>query len=83
MFTCCTHEPSGTTVHLHSVDPRKLCVCVKYYIVHMYSMLYCTYGGTANFLVLEPTALIYIYIYMYIYQKNGAVTRINVVLEML
>ena len=64
MFTCCTHEPSGTIVHLHSVDPRKLCVCVKYYIVHMYSMLYCTYGSTANFLVLEPTALIYIYIYI-------------------
>ena len=42
----------------------------------MYSMPYYTYGSTANFLVLGPTALIYIYIY----QKNGAVTRINVVL---
>ena len=49
-----------TKVHSHSVDPRKLCVGVKYYIVHMYSMPYYTYGGTANFLVLEPTALIYI-----------------------
>ena len=26
----------------------------------MYSMPYYTYGSTANFLVLEPTALIYI-----------------------
>ena len=43
----------------------------------MYSMPYYTYGSTANFLFLGPTALIYIYIY----QKNGAVTRINVVLE--
>ena len=47
-------------VHSRSVDPRKLCVGVKYYIVHMYSMPYYTYGSTANFLVLEPTALIYI-----------------------
>ena len=47
-------------VHLHSNDPRKLCVGVKCYIVHMYSMPYYTYGSTANFLVLEPTALIYI-----------------------
>ena len=57
--------------------PRKLCVGVKYYIVHMYSMPYYTYGSTANF-VLEPTVLIIIYIYIYI--KNGAVTRINMVL---
>ena len=28
----------------------------------MYSMLYYTYGSTANILVLEPTALSYIYI---------------------
>ena len=34
----------------------------KYYIVHMYSMPYYTYGSTANLLFLEPTALIYIYI---------------------
>ena len=41
---------------------RKLCVGVKYYIVHMYSVPYYTYGSTANFLFLGPTALIYIYI---------------------
>ena len=35
-----------------------LCVGVKYYIVHMYSMPYYTYGSTANFLFLGPTALI-------------------------
>ena len=54
-------------------------VGVKYYnvIVHMYSMPYYTYGSTANFLFLVPTALIYIY------QKNGNVTRIYVVLEIL
>ena len=39
--------------------------------------LYYTYGSTANFLFLGPTALIYIY------QKNGVVTRIYVVLEIL
>ena len=66
-----------TIVHSRLVDPRKLCVGVKYYTVHMYSMPYYTYGSTANVLVLEPIALIYIY------QKNGAVTRINVVLEIL
>ena len=65
-------------VHSRSVDPWKLCVGVKYYIVHMYSVPYYTYGSTANFLVLEPTTLIRI-----IYQKNGAVTRIYMVLEML
>ena len=43
----------------------------------MYSMPYYTYGSTANFLVLGPTTLIYIY------QKNGVVTRIYVVLEIL
>ena len=48
-------------VHLRSADPRKLRVDVKYYIVHMYSMPYYTYGSTADFLVLELTALIYIY----------------------
>ena len=47
-------------LHLRSVDPWKLYVCVKYYIVHMYSMPYYTYGSAANFLFLEPTALIYI-----------------------
>ena len=46
----------------HSSDPRKLHVGVTYYIVHMYSMLYYTYGSTANFLFLGPKALIYIYI---------------------
>ena len=35
-----------TTVYLHSVDPRKLGVHVEYYIVHMYSMLYHTYGSS-------------------------------------
>ena len=49
-----------TIVHSRSVDPRKLCVGVKYYIVHMYSMPYYTYGSTTNFLVLGPTALLYI-----------------------
>ena len=67
----------STIVHSCSVDPRKLCVGVKYYIVHMHSMPYYTYGSTANLLVLGPTALIYIY------QKNGAVTRIYMLLEML
>ena len=51
-----------TIVHSRSVDPRKLCVDVKYYIVRMYSMPYYTYDSTANVLVLEPTALIYMYI---------------------
>ena len=45
---------------LHSVDPRKLCVGMEYYIVGMYSMPYYTYGSTANFLFLGATALIYI-----------------------
>ena len=49
-------------------------------ILHnMYSMPYYTYGSTANFLFLKSTALVY----TYIYQKNGTVTRINVVLEIL
>ena len=64
-------------VHLRSVDSRKLRVGVNYYIVHMYSMPYYTYGSTANFLCLEPTAL------QYIYQKNDAVTRIHMVLDIL
>ena len=51
---------SSTIVHSRSVDLRKLCVGVIYYIVHMYSMPYYTYGSTANLLVLKPTALIYI-----------------------
>ena len=42
----------------------------------MYSMPYYTYGSTANFLFSGPTVLIY-----KLYQKIGAVTRINVVLE--
>ena len=63
-----------TIAHSRSVDPRKLCVGVKYYIVHMYSMPCYTYGGIANFLFLHLQ-------HLYIYQKNGAVTRINVVLE--
>ena len=41
-------------------------------IVHMYSMPYYTYDSTANFLFLDPTALICID------QKNGAVMRIYV-----
>ena len=40
------------------LTPQKLCVGVKYYIVHMYSMPYYTYGSTANILFLGPTALI-------------------------
>ena len=43
-----------------SVDYQTLRVGVKYYIVHMYSMPYYTYGSTANLLALEPTALIYL-----------------------
>ena len=59
----CLHARVGTgecrtIVYLCSVDPRKLRVGVKYYIVHMYSMPYYTYGSTANFLFLEPIALI-------------------------
>ena len=46
-------------VHSHSVDPQKLCVGIKYYIVHMYSMPYYAYGSTANLLFLGPTVLIY------------------------
>ena len=44
------------------LTPWKLRIGIKYYIVHtvMYSMPYYTYGSTANFLFLEPTALIYI-----------------------
>ena len=34
-------------VYLRSVDPRKLCVCVKYYLVwNAYTML--NYGSTPN-----------------------------------
>ena len=62
-------------VYSCSVDPRKLCVGVKYYIVHMYSMPYYTYGSAANFLFLEPTVRVYIH------QKNSAVTKMCVVLE--
>ena len=60
----CVCTQYGTIVRSHSVDPRKLCVGVKYYIhvVHMYSMPYYTYGSTANFLVLKPTAYIYVII---------------------
>ena len=36
----------------------------------MYSMPYYTYGSTANFLFLGPTALIYIYIYIYIIKER-------------
>ena len=59
-----------TIVYSHSVDPQKLGVGVKYYIVHMYSMPYYTYGSTANFLFLGPTVLIYIYIYIYISKER-------------
>ena len=31
-----------TITYLRSVDPRELCVGIKYYIVHMYSMPYYT-----------------------------------------
>ena len=48
-----------TIFYSRSVDPRKLCVGVKYYIVHMYSMPYYTYCSTA-LLFLGPTAFIYI-----------------------
>ena len=39
-------------------------------------MPYYTYGSTANFLVLESTALVY-----KLYEKNSTVTRSNVMLE--
>ena len=48
-----------TILHSRSVGPRKWHVDVKYYIAHMYSMPYYTYGSAANFLFLGPTALIY------------------------
>ena len=47
-------------VHSHSVDPRKLCVGVKYYIVHSVQYAILHFGSTANLLFLGPTALIYI-----------------------
>ena len=48
-------------VHSCSVDPPKLCVGVKYYIVHMYSMPYYTYGSTTNFFCLRAySTFIYI-----------------------
>ena len=53
------HDP---ILYLGSIDPRKLRIGIKYYIVHMYSMPYYTYGSTANFLFLGPKALIYTYI---------------------
>ena len=64
-----------------SVDPLppKLRVSVKYYIyyniVHMYSMPYYTYGSTDIFIFRAYST--------YISQKNSAVTRIYVVLEIL
>ena len=65
-----------TILYSCSVDPPEV-VCRRK-ILHstyvQYAILHLWYS-TANFLVLEPTALIYIYI------KNGAVTRIYVVLE--
>ena len=65
----------ATIVNLHSVDPRKLRVGVKYYIVHMYSMPYYTYGSTAKLFILRAYSA-------YIYQRNGVVTRIYMVLKM-
>ena len=49
-----------TILYSRSLDPQKLRVGVKYYIVHMYSMPHYTYGSTANVLFLGPTVLIYI-----------------------
>ena len=55
---------------------RRLKILHSTYV--QYAILpYYTYGSTANFLFLGPTALIYTY------QKNGAVTRMYVVLEIL
>ena len=55
----CFGEP---ILYSHSVDPLKLRVGIKYYIVHTctYSMPYYTYGSTANLLFLGPTELVYI-----------------------
>ena len=36
----------STEIHSRSVDLQKLCEGIKYYIVHMYSMPYYTYGST-------------------------------------
>ena len=36
----------------------------------MYSMPYYIYGSTADFLVLEPTALIHIHIYIYVSKER-------------
>ena len=47
-----------TQLYSIRIQFRKLCIGVKYYIVHMYSMPYYTYGSTANFLFLGPKALI-------------------------
>ena len=62
MYICICSIGMMVTIVFYScsVDPRKLGVGVEYYIVHMYSMPYYTYGSTANFVFLEPTALIYI-----------------------
>ena len=43
----------------------------------MYSMSYYTYGSTANFLVLEPTALIFISKEM---RSNGDLRGVNLFL---
>ena len=67
-------------VYSRSVDPQKLCIGVKYYLVHtMHSMPYYTYGSPANLFFLGPI----VFIYICIYQKNDTVTRIYVVLEIL
>ena len=53
------HLPNDVTfsiLYSRSVDPWKLRVGVKYYIVHMYSMPYYIYVSTANFFL---RALIY------------------------
>ena len=54
------HRQGRIILYSRSVDPWKLRVGIKYYIVHMYSMPYYAYGGTVNFLFLEPTVLIHI-----------------------
>ena len=69
-----------TILYSRSVDPQKLRVGVKYCIVHMYSMPYYTYSSTANFLFLEPTALIFI-IYNIIYLASGSEPPLSVELS--
>ena len=72
-----------TIVHSCSVDPRAPEVVRRRKILH--STYICTVCHT-TLIVVQLTFCLRAYsayIYIYIYQKNGAVTRINVMLEIL